>query len=80
VAYSPPTAAIGATLDILGTNFDPIPDRNSVRFHNGVYANVTQATEEILTVVIPASAAATGVIAVKCNGGQNASGPVFTLG
>ncbi len=80
VAYSPPTAAIGATLDILGTNFDPIPDRNSVRFHNGVYAKVTNATEEILTVVIPSGVAATGVIAVKCNGGQNASGPVFTLG
>lgn len=79
VGYNPTSAAIGATLDIIGTNFDPVPDRNSVRFHNGVYANVTAATEEILTVVIPASAAATGVVAVKCNGGQNASGPVFTL-
>jgi len=78
VGYNPTQAAAGATLDIIGTNFDPIPDRNSVRFHNGVYANVTAATEEILTVVVPGTAAATGVIAVTCNGGQNASGPVFT--
>jgi len=84
VAYSPPTAAIGATLDILGSNFDPIPDRNSVQFLTsptaGVYAKVTNATEEILTVVIPDGVAATGVISVKANGGQNASGPVFTRG
>jgi len=84
VAYSPPTASIGATLDILGTNFDPIPDRNSVQFltspTGGVYAKVTNATEEILTVVIPTGVAATGVISVKANGGQNASGPVFTAG
>jgi len=84
VAYSPPTASIGATLDIIGTNFDPIPDRNSVQFLTsptaGVYAKVTNATEEILTVVIPSGIAATGVISVKANGGQNASGPVFTRG
>jgi len=84
VAYSPPTAAIGATLDILGSNFDPIADRNSVQFLTsptaGVYAKVTNATEEILTVVIPDGVAATGVISVKANGGQNASGPVFTRG
>jgi len=84
VAYSPPTAAIGATLDILGSNFDPIPDRNEVLFLTsptaGVYAKVTNATEEILTVVIPAGIAATGVISVKANGYQNASGPVFTAG
>jgi hypothetical protein len=84
VAYNPATASIGATLDILGTNFDPIPDRNSVQFltspTGGVYAKVTNATEEILTIVIPTGVAATGVISVKCNGGQNASGPVFTAG
>ena len=83
VAYNPATAAIAATLDILGTNFDPIPDRNVVMFpagSTGVFAKVTNATEEILTVVIPSGVAATGVISVKCNGYQNASGPVFTLG
>ena len=83
VAYSPPTAAVGATLDILGTNFDPIPDRNVVMFPaggTGVFAKVTNATEEILTVVIPSGVDATGAISVKANGYQNASGPVFTLG
>jgi len=84
VAYNPATASIGATLDILGTNFDPIPDRNEVQFlirpTAGVYAKVTAATEEILTVVIPEGVAATGVISVKANGYQNASGPVFTAG
>lgn len=80
VGYSPATASIGATLDIIGTNFDPVPDRNAVRFFNGVRANVTVATEEILTIVIPTGAAATGVVAVITNGGQNASGPVFTAG
>jgi len=90
VGYNPTSAAVGDTIDIIGTNFDPIPDRNSVRFHNGVYANVTAATEEILTVVVPAGTdgatagatgyvAATGVVAVVCNGGQNASGPVYTI-
>lgn len=79
VGYLPTSAAVGDTIDIIGTNFDPIPDRNSVRFHNGVFANVVLATEEILTVAVPTGAGATGVVAVVCNGGQNASGPVFTV-
>lgn len=79
VGYNPTSAAVGDTIDIIGTNFDPIPDRNSVRFHNGVFANVVLATEEILTVAVPTGAGATGVVAVVCNGGQNASGPVFTV-
>lgn len=79
VGYLPTSAAVGATIDIIGTNFDPVPDRNSVTFFNGVKANVTAATEEILTVTVPSSAAATGVVSVKCNGYQNASGPVFTV-
>lgn len=79
VGYNPTSAAVGDTIDIIGTNFDPVPDRNSVRFFNGVLANVISATEEILTVAVPTGAGATGVVAVVCNGGQNASGPVFTV-
>lgn len=78
VGYNPTSAAIGATIDIIGTNFDPIPDRNAIRFTNGVRANVVSATEEILTIVVPTSAVS-GVIANICNGGQNATGPTFVV-
>jgi hypothetical protein len=78
VGYNPTGAAVGATIDIIGTNFDPIPDRNAVRFTNGVRANVIAATEEILTIVVPVGTVS-GVVANICNGGQNATGPTFVV-
>ena len=78
VAYNPTSAAVGATIDILGTNFDPVPDRNAVRFTNGVLANVVSATEEILTIAVPVGTVS-GAIAVITNGGQNATGPTFVV-
>lgn len=78
VGYNPTGAAIGDTIDIIGTNFDPVPDRNAVRFTNGVRANVIAATEEILTIVVPVGAVS-GVVANICNGGQNATGPTFVV-
>jgi hypothetical protein len=78
VGYNPTGAAVGATIDIIGTNFDPIPDRNAVRFTNGVRANVVSATEEILTIVVP-TGTVSGPIANICNGGQNATGPTFVV-
>lgn len=78
VAYNPTSAEVGATIDILGTNFDPIPDRNSVTFNSGVKAKVLSCTEEILTVVVPAGAI-TGVVTNVCNGNQTATGPSLTI-
>lgn len=78
VAYNPTSAAVGATIDILGTNFDPVPDRNAVMFTNGVRANVVSATEEILTIAVPVGTVS-GAIAVITNGGQNATGPTFVV-
>lgn len=78
VGYNPTSAAVGATIDILGTNFDPVPDRNAVRFTNGVRANVVSATEEILTIAVPVGTVS-GAIAVITNGGQNATGPTFVV-
>lgn len=78
VGYNPTSAAVGDTIDIIGTNFDPVPDRNSVRFHNGVFANVVSATEEILTIVVPTSAVSGGIANI-CNRGQNATGPTFVV-
>jgi len=78
VGFNPTSAASGATIDIIGTNFDPVPDRNAVRFTNGVRANVVSATQEIMTIVLP-SAAVSGVVAVVNNGGKNATGPTFIV-
>jgi len=78
VGYNPTSAAVGATIDILGTNFDPVPDRNAVRFTNGGRANVVSATEEILTIAVPVGTVS-GAIAVITNGGQNATGPTFVV-
>jgi len=78
VGYLPTSAAIGATIDIIGTNFDPIPDKNAVRFSSGVRANVVSATEEILTVAVPVGTVS-GTVAVVTNRGQNATGPTFIV-
>lgn len=78
VAYNPTSAAVGATIDILGTNFDPVPDRNSVTFNSGVKAKVLSCTEEILTVAVP-TGAITGAVTNVCNGNQTATGPSFTV-
>jgi len=78
VAYNPTSAAVGATIDILGTNFDPIPDRNSVTFNSGKKAKVISCTEEILTVQVP-TGAVTGAVTNVCNGNQTAAGPSLTI-
>lgn len=76
VGYNPTSAVVGTTIDIIGTNFDPIPDKNAVRFTNGVRANVVSATEEILTIAVPVGTVS-GAVAVVTNRGQNATGPTF---
>lgn len=78
IGYLPTSAASGATIDIIGTNFSTVPDRNAVRFTNGVRANVVSATQEILTIVVP-TAAVSGPIAVIAHGGQNGTGPTFIV-
>ncbi len=78
VGYVPTGAAVGATIDIIGTNFDPMPDKNAVRFSSGVRANVVSATEEILTIAIPVGTVS-GPVAVVTNRGQNATGPTMII-
>lgn len=78
VAYNPASAAVGDTIDIIGTNFDPIPDRNSVTFNSGKKAKVISCTEEILTVQVP-TGAVTGAVTNVCNGNQTATGPSLTI-
>lgn len=78
VGFNPTGAAVGATVDILGTNFSPIPDNNAVTFISGKKAVVTAATEEILTVTIP-TGAVTGIVTVVTARGQNATGPTFNV-
>ncbi len=60
------SAAVGATVNIMGTNFSPSTDGNSVKF-NGTSAKVTAATNTMITVTVPAGAS-TGKVSVQVGG------------
>ncbi len=77
VGYNPTGGTAGATVDILGSGFDPALSNNVVKF-NGTVAYPIQITEDVITVPIP-SGATSGAITVTTNG-QNATGPTgFTI-
>lgn len=63
---SPAAGPIGTTVTISGTNLDPDPSKNLVRF-NGIQGQVTAATSTALTVVVPAGAT-TGPVSVQIGG------------
>lgn len=69
-------APVGASVDIIGDNFDPQYSSLEVKF-NGVFAYPTRMTNHIITVPVPVGAT-TGTISVKKNG-VNVVGPSFTV-
>jgi len=78
------SAAVGTSIEILGSNFDPALSNNVVKFHDGataVFAYPTAVDPEghVITVPIPSGAGATGVITVKTNGLATATGPAFNI-
>lgn len=62
-SFTPASGAVGATVTITGTNFDPDPFHMLVTFADNVPATVTSATATQLVVTVPAGAA-TGTIKV----------------
>lgn len=75
--FSPAGGTPGTTVSISGTNFDPIPANNSVKF-NGTSAAVVSASATSLNVTVPAGAT-TGKISVLINVSTATSTSDFTL-
>ncbi len=61
-SFSPTSGVPGDTVTIAGSNFDPTPANNTVRF-NGITATVQSATATQLVVTVP-NGATTGTISV----------------
>ncbi len=76
-SFSPSSAQVGTTVTITGTNFDPVPANNIVKF-NGVTATVTAATATTLTTTVPAGTT-TGTIAVTIGCTTVTSSTPFTI-
>lgn len=80
--YNPTGGTAGDTIDILGKNFDPALSNNIVKFYDGTtaalaYPSAINSDGNIITVVVPSGAGATGVVTVKTNGLATATGPAF---
>ena len=78
-SFSPLIGSVGNTVTLTGTNFDPTPANNIVKF-NGIAAVVTASTSTSITTTVPAGAT-TGTITVNtaaCNTGTTSS--PFTVG
>ncbi|MGH7164138.1 MAG: kelch repeat-containing protein [Nitrospiraceae bacterium] len=76
-SFTPPSGTAGTTVTISGTNFDPVANKNEVKFV-GVLATVTAASAISLTVTVP-SGATTGPITVTTRGGTATSATNFTV-
>lgn len=75
--FSPTTGTAGTTVIITGTDFDPTPANNTVKF-GGVIAIVTVASTTSLTVTVP-SLAPSGTITVTTSAGTGTSGNIFIV-
>jgi hypothetical protein len=75
--FSPTAGRVGTLVTMTGTNFDPVPARNTVRV-NGTAAPVETATPTTLTARVPAGAT-TGPIAVTTVAGTATSTGVFLV-
>ncbi len=75
--FEPTSGIIGTTVTITGTNFSTNPEENVVKFNN-VSAEVTAATQNQLTVIVPESAS-TGTITVTVGQQTAESANVFTV-
>ncbi|MBC6426968.1 MAG: IPT/TIG domain-containing protein [Ekhidna sp.] len=77
-AFAPQSGAVGTTVTITGTNFSTTVEENTVNFHNGIQAAVTNAITTALTVTVP-NGAKTGAITVSVNGQRDTSDDDFTV-
>jgi N-acetylneuraminic acid mutarotase len=76
-SFAPNNGAVGGTVTIFGTNLDPVPANNTVRF-NGVQATVTAANTGSLTVIVPPGAT-TGAVSVTTGAGTGTSSVTFAI-
>ena len=76
-SFSPTSGAAGTSVTVFGNNFSAILSDNIAEF-NGIAATVTSATENILTVLVPATAT-TGAVNVRIGSQQTISSSVFTV-
>lgn len=74
---TPSAGAVGDTVVIEGTGFEPVPGDNEVRF-NGTEATVSSASESKLVVEVPASAS-TGPVSVETAAGTASSPSPFRV-
>lgn len=75
--FSPTSGTAGTTVIITGTDFDPTPANNTVKF-GGVIAIVTVASTTSLTVTVP-SLAPSGTVTVTTSAGTGTSGSIFIV-
>jgi len=75
--FSPPEGPVGTSVTITGTNFDPVPANNTVKF-NGVTAVVTSAAVTTIVATVPPGAT-TGPITVTTAAGTATSATNFTV-
>ncbi|MEZ4857140.1 MAG: IPT/TIG domain-containing protein [Gelidibacter sp.] len=76
-SFSPTSGLIGATVTILGNDFNSIPENNLVEF-NGIQANVISATETSITVLVP-TGATSGAITITVGSESAISSSIFTV-
>jgi ligand-binding sensor domain-containing protein len=76
-SFTPTSGSAGSSVTISGTNFDPTPANNTVKF-NGTIATVTSSTAISITANVPISAA-TGKITVIVGGVTATSQNDFTI-
>ncbi|HQQ83938.1 MAG TPA: FG-GAP-like repeat-containing protein, partial [Cyclobacteriaceae bacterium] len=76
-SFTPLSGLVGATVAIAGTNFDPTPSNNTVKF-NGTTATVSTSTATSITTTVPAGATS-GPISVTVGGQTATSAANFTI-
>ncbi len=76
-SFTATSGFVGASIQIVGTGFDPIPGNNIVKF-NGVPATITSSSATSLTVTVP-TGATTGTITVTSNGMTASSTTPFVV-
>lgn len=77
-SFTPASGPIGTTVTITGTNFDPIPASNTVRFNGTIAATPTGVTSTNLVVAVP-TGSTTGPITVTTPNGTATSSTNFTV-
>lgn len=75
--FSPNQGAVGSTVAMYGSGFNPVPANNTVRF-GGVTASVSSATPNQLIVAVPAGAV-TGPLTVTVGGVTATSAQPYTV-